>query len=63
MVKRITELENYAMSGSSHKVIETKISTDDKDSWFLLNNGDIIQAKEKLQNGFFSCYVYRIYTF
>ena len=52
--KRIIELEN-AGSHINHKNIKTKVSTNQKDSWFLLNNGDYACIKDIRNNGEFSC--------
>ena len=53
IVKRIGELENLAMSGTTQKTSTTKISKMHKDSWFLLQSGDFAQIKEI--NGDGSC--------
>ena len=52
--KRIIELENVG-SHINHKNIKTKVSTNQKDSWFLLNNGDYACIKDTRNNGEFSC--------
>ena len=55
IVKRVSELENVAMSSVSQKVITTKISKQNKDSWFLLKSGEFCQIKEINLNDTFSC--------
>ena len=55
IVKRIRELENLAMSGTSQKAPATKVSTSEKDSWFLLKSGEFAQIKEINGNGLYSC--------
>ena len=58
VVKRIKELENAGIKKIS-KVIFTKISKNPRDSWFLLDNDEIICVKEIQSSTTFLCEVYR----
>ena len=55
IVKRVTELENLALSSATHKHYLTKISTNDKDSWFMMKSGSFCQVKEINSDGTYIC--------
>lgn len=56
VVKRVEELENFAMNDASHKDAKTTVLTTEKDSWFLLSSGNFAQIKEINDNSL-SCKV------
>ena len=55
IVKRVGELENHAMSGTSQKHLVTKASKRDRDSWFLLQSGDFAHIMEINANDDYEC--------
>ena len=57
IVKRISELEKYSMTGTSQKCLSTKISENNQDSWFLLRSGEFAQIKSKNMDDSYSCNV------
>ena len=46
MVRRIEEFDNFNVEMCSQKTFNTKIATSDKDSWFLLDNGNFAQVSK-----------------
>ncbi|XP_066933287.1 uncharacterized protein [Clytia hemisphaerica] len=57
-VKRIAEIES-AGKKSSYKCILTKVSKIPRDSWFLLENEDVVCVKEIQSSTSFLCKVYK----
>ncbi|XP_065679433.1 uncharacterized protein LOC136071678 isoform X2 [Hydra vulgaris] len=58
IVKRSEELENCG-SVYSNKPMKTVCSIQDKDCWFLLNNGKFCRVKSLYENGYCGCAVLR----
>ena len=59
VVKRVAELEEYAVSGLYHNIIHTKYSVNKKDGWSLVTSGDFVLIEEILNEDLFSCHVYK----
>ena len=52
VVKRVAELEEYAVSGLYHNIIHTKYSVNKKDGWSLVTSGDFVLIEEILNEDF-----------
>ena len=57
-VKRIAELENAGLK-PSYKCIFTKVSKIPRDSWFLLENEDVVCVKETQSSTRFLCEIFK----
>ena len=52
VVKRVSELERFAMNGADFKNLDTVIATREKDSWFLFASGKFDQMLKINQNSY-----------
>ena len=52
VVKRVSELERFAMNGADFKNLDTAIATRETDSWFLLSSGKFAQILNINQNSY-----------